>query len=95
MVYSDNVQKISGRLHQLMDARGEYLENDGCVDGWQKFNQSRKAVYVTYLSDALIIQLNIFKHIDGISNKFIPNMIIDEEVSLWGSRMVLSGVILS
>ena len=41
MVYSDNVQKISGRLHQLMDARGEYLENYGCVDGWQKFNQGK------------------------------------------------------
>ena len=56
-------------------------------------NTSTKAVYVTQLSDALIIQLNIFKYIDGISKKFIPNLSIDEEIALWGNRMVLSGVI--
>ena len=39
------------------------------------------------------MQLNIFKYIDGISKKFIPNLSIDEEVSLWCNRMVLSGVI--
>ena len=42
---------------------------------------------------ALIIQLNIFKYIDGISKKFVPNFSIDEEVSLWGNRMELSRVI--
>ena len=41
---------------------------------------------MSQLSDALIIQLNIFKHIDGISKKFIPNLSIDEEISLWGNR---------
>ena len=45
-------------LHQLMDPRGEYLENYRCVDVDQKLNTSIKAVYVTQLSDALIIQLN-------------------------------------
>ena len=53
------------------------------------FNKS----HVTQLSDALIIQLNIFKYIDGISKKFIPNLSIDEEISLWGNRMALSSVI--
>ena len=67
-----------------MDPRGEYLENYRCVDGCQKLNTSTKAVYVTQLSDALIIQLNIFKYVDGISKKFIPNLSIDEEISLWG-----------
>ena len=76
-----------------MDPRGEYLENYRCVDGCQKLNTSTKAVYVTQLSDALIIQLNILKHIDGISKTFIPNLSIDEEISLWDNRMVLSGVI--
>ena len=76
-----------------MDPKGEYLENYRCVDGCQKWNKSTKAVYVTQLSAALIIQLNIFKYIDGISKKFIPNLSIDEEISLWGNRMVLSGVI--
>ena len=90
---SSNLQTISGMLHQLMDPRGEYLENYRCVDGCQKLNTSTKAVYVTQLSDALIIQLNIFKYIYGISKKFIPNSSIDEEISLWGNRMVLSGVI--
>ena len=90
---SSNVQTISGMLHQLMDPRKEYLGNYRCVDGYQKLNISRKAIYVTQLSDALIIQLNIFKYIDGISKKFIPNLSIDQEISLWGNRMVLSGVI--
>ena len=80
-------------LHQFMDPREEYLENYRCDDGCQKLNTSTKAVYVTQLSDALIIQLTIFKYGDGISKKFIPNLSIDEEISLWGKRMVLSGVI--
>ena len=76
-----------------MDSRGEYLENYRCVEGCQKLNTSTKAVYVTQLSDALI-QLNILKCIDGISKNFIPNFSIDEEISLWGNRMALSGVIM-
>ena len=56
-------------------------------------NTSTKAVCVAQLSDTLIIHLNIFKYIDGISKKFIPNLIIDQEISVWGNRMVLSGVI--
>ena len=52
---SSNVQTISGMLHQLIDSRGEYLENYRCVDGCQKLNTSTRAVYVTQLSDALII----------------------------------------
>ena len=57
---SSNVQTVSGMLHQLMDPMGEYLKNYRCVDGCQKLNTSTKAVNVTKLSDALIIQLNIF-----------------------------------
>ena len=90
---SSNVQTISGMLHQLMDPRGEYLQNYRYVDGCQKLNTSTKAVYVTQLPNALIIQINIFKYIAGISKKFIPNLSIDEEISLWGNRMVLSAVI--
>ena len=47
-------------------------------------NTSTKAVYVTQLPDALIIQLNTFKHIDGISKTFVP---------FRGNIMVLFGVI--
>ena len=72
-----------GMLHQLMDPRGEYLENYRCVDRCQKLNTSTKAVYVTKLPDALIMQLSICKYIDGISKKFIPNLSNDEEISLW------------
>ena len=50
-----------------------------------------KAVNVTQLPDALIIQLHIFKYIDNFSKKFILNMSIDEEILLWGNRMVLFG----
>ena len=59
-------------LHQLMDPRGEYLEHYRCADGCQKLNTSTKAVYATQLSDALIIQLNIFKYSDVISKKVVP-----------------------
>ena len=45
-----------GMLHQLMDPRGEYLENYRCVDRCQKLNTSAKVAHVTKLSDALIIQ---------------------------------------
>ena len=89
---SSNLQTISGVLHQFMDPTGEYLENYRCVDGFQKLNTSTKAVYVTQLSDALI-QMNISRCIEVISKNFIPNLSIDEEISLWGSRMVLSAVI--
>ena len=80
-------------LHQLMDPSGEYLENYRCVDGCQKLNTSTKAVFVTQISDALIIQLNIFKYIDGISKTFIPNLSIEEEISFWRNKVVLSGFI--
>ena len=52
-----------------------------------------KAVYFTRLSHALIMQLNIFKYIEGISKKFIPNLSIDQEISLGGNRMVVPGFI--
>ena len=54
---------------------------------------STKAVYFTQLSNALIIQLNIFKYIEGISKKFIANLSIDQEISLGGNRIVLPGFI--
>ena len=89
---SSNIQTIIGMLHQLMDPRGEYLKNYRCADGCQKLNTSTKAVYATQFSDPLIIQLNIFKYSGGISKKVVPNLSIDEEISLWGNRMLLSGV---
>ena len=51
---SMNVQTLSVMLHQLMDPRGEYLENCRSADGCQKLNTSTKAVYLTQLSDALV-----------------------------------------
>ena len=48
--------------------------------------------YVTQLSNVLIMQLNIWKYDFAIS-KVIPNLIIDQEISLWGNRMLLVGVI--
>ena len=63
-------------LHQLWDPREEYLENDRGIDGCQKLNTSTKSVYLMQLS--------------GISKKFIPNLSIDEKISLWGNRMLYS-----
>ena len=70
------------------------MENQRCADGCQKLNTSTKARYVTHLSDESIIQLKIFKYSGGISKKVIPNLSTDEEILLWGNRMVLSGVII-
>ena len=69
-------------LHQLMDPKGEYIENYRCADGCQKLNTSTKALYVTQLFDALIIQPNDFKYSDGISKKVVPNLSIDKEILL-------------
>ena len=76
-------------LHQPVDLSGGYLENYRHVDRCQKLNTSKSTGYVTQLS---IIQLTIFKYIDGVSKKFILNIWIDEEISLSGKRMVLSGI---
>ena len=73
---SSNVQIISGMLHQLWDPREEYLENDRSIDGCQKLNTSTKSVY--------LMQLSV------ISKKFIPDLSIDEKISLWGNRMLYS-----
>ena len=64
-----------------------------CRDVYQKLNTSTKAVYVTKLSDALIMQLNIFKYIGGIRKKVSTNWSIDEEILFWGKWMLLSGFI--
>ena len=77
---SSNVQTIRRMLHELMDPRGEFLENYRCEEGCQLINTSTKAVYVTQLPDALIIQLSIFKYIHGIIKKVIPNLNIDGEI---------------
>ena len=65
-----------------MGPSGEFLENYRCADRCQKVNTSTKAVYVTQLSAALIIQLNIFKYSGGISKQVVPNLSIDDEISL-------------
>ena len=44
---SSNGPTISGMLHQLMDPRGEYLENHRC-DGCQRLNTSTKAIYMSH-----------------------------------------------
>ena len=77
---SSNIQTISGILRHPMDPRGEYLENYRCADGCQKLNTSTKAVYVTQLSDALIMRLNIFKYSGGISKKVVLDLSIGKEI---------------
>ena len=84
---SSNVQTIRGMLHQVMEPRVKLLKNYSCLDGCQKINTSTKVVYVIKLSNALIIQLNIFKYIHGISKKVIPNLSIDEGISISGNTI--------
>ena len=47
-------------LRQLIDPREEYLEYCRFVDACQKLNTLTNAVFVTHLSDSVIIKLNIF-----------------------------------
>ena len=48
----------------------------------------------SYTNDgAFVIQINIFKYVDGITKTFIPNLIIYEQISFWGMKMLLSDVI--
>ena len=56
-----------------------------------KVEYINKTLYAAQFTDAT--QLNIFKYIDSICEKFIPNLSIDEEISLLGKRMVHPGVI--
>ena len=81
LVDSSSAQTISEMLHQFVDLRKEYLEKYRYVYGCQELNTKAKAVCVTQLSDARIIQLKMFKYTDRIGKKCIPNMIIDEEIS--------------
>ena len=74
-------------LYQPMDPRGEYLENYRCVDGCQKLNTSTKAVNDTVIWCTHYTAKH-FQTFDGISKKFV-----DEKISPWGNRVVLSGVI--
>ena len=80
-------------LRQLIDPREEYLEYCRCVDACQKLNTLTNAVFVTHLSDSVIIKLTIFKYSGSISTKVFLNLSIDDEISLWGNRMILYGVI--
>ena len=64
-------------LHQPIDLRGEYLANYRCVGECQKLDISIKVVYFMQLSDALIMQINIFKYIDGFGKTFIPNLMLN------------------
>ena len=52
-----------------------------------------KKICICHTIAQLNIQLSIFKYIGGINKKVVPNLIIDEEIVLWGNAMVLSGVI--
>ena len=48
---------------------------------------------MSQLSEGLVIQLNIFKFVDVISKKVIPNLSIDDGISLLENTMLLSGTI--
>ena len=63
------------------------------ADGCQKLNTAAKTVQVIQLSDALIIQLNIFKCSSDISKKVVPNLRIEDEILLSGNRMVQFDII--
>ena len=87
-----NLQTVSGILNNVMDPRGRPLTDYRC-DGCQTINSCTKAYYVTHISDFVIIQLNIFKYIDGAIKKMIPTLRIDEEIYLWGNTMTLHAII--
>ena len=86
------LQTVSGIISKIMDPRGTTLDHYIC-DGCHTRGSCTKAYCVTYTSDFIIIQLCIFKFIDGISEKIIPTLKIDEEIFLWGNTMTLHALI--
>ena len=87
----NNVQKISGMLNQLIDPRGEYLENYREADWCQKLSMSKRQ----YMSHNYLIHYyttKLFKCISGVRKK-VPKLSIDKKILLWGNRMMLSSVI--
>ena len=89
---STNIQSISGMLNELMDPRGKLLQDYRC-DRCHRVNTTTKAVYPTQVFDILLIQLNAFRFIYGTVRKVTPNVNIDQEISLWGNLMTLTGII--
>ena len=89
---SMNIQSISGLLREVMDPTGKHLQGYRC-DRCHRVNTTTKSVCPTQLSDAFVIQLNVFRFIDGSVRKVIPSLRIDQEISLWGNTMTLSGII--
>ena len=51
-------------------------------------------VSLVYISHVLIIQLLIFKHENSVSQKLKPNLIVDEEITIFRNTMKLNGIIL-
>ena len=76
----------------VMDPHGRPLTDYKC-DGCQTINSCTKAYYVTHISDFVIIQLNIFKYVEGAIKKMIPTLMIDEEIYLWGNTITLHAII--
>ena len=87
-----NLQTVNGILNKVMDPHGRPLTDYRC-DGCQTMSSCTKAYCVTHLSEFVIIQLNVFKYIDGAIKKMIPTLRIDEEISLWGNTMTLHAII--
>ena len=71
--YMFKVNKLESTLCNDCDS------NNRCIGECQNLNTSRKVVYVLQLSDALVVLLNVFRHIDYCNKlmitfikKFIP-----------------------
>ena len=80
-------------LHQSMDPRGDYLEHYRCADGCQKLEYINKdSTYHTVIWCTNCTTKH-FQISGDINRKFVPNLSINDEISLWGNRMVLFDII--
>ena len=81
--------QIHTYLSSAHESKRRYLERYNCVDGCQKLSTSTEVVHVSQWCEELIMQLNIFKCMCGISKK----LSISEEISFVGNRMLFTGII--
>ena len=85
------IQSISDMLQKMMMIP-EVLSEYKC-DECSTVGQCYKTTTVTHLSDALLIQFSLFRYTNRRSIKLKPRIIIDDEISFYGSSMTLHSVI--
>lgn len=89
-VDESHYQTINNLLDSFMSTQ---LVPDYRCDRCSSRGHCLKANTIVNTGDVLVIQLSIFKYINGISTKISPYINIDETISFYGNTMSLHGII--